>query len=199
MTKLNRSAAKLIPVMVLLLAGIVACGSNPEVIDDFSDSSFTLVDQDSNKVVFPDDFKGDYVVIGFIYTHCPDICGLITQNLGAAQELMNNPEDVEFVAMSFDPQRDTPSVLKNYARPFGLEEKMTFLTGDSTEVSAMLDSARVRSQVSLSQTNSAGEKMYFMNHSDKIMVLNPDGEVIFEYGGSMTKPTYIVEDLNKVR
>ncbi|MTI88504.1 MAG: SCO family protein [Balneolaceae bacterium] len=183
-------------ILVLLM---ISCGSKPEVIDDFGDASFHLVDQDSNAVVFPDDFEGDYVVIGFIYTNCPDICGMITQNLGAIQKELNYPEDMKFVAMTFDPERDSPSVLKAYAKPFGLDEDMTFLTGDTTQVFTMLDSARVRTQVSLRRTTDSGKELYFYNHSDKIMVLNKDAEIVLEYGGSMTKPKMIAEDIRKIR
>jgi len=184
----------LIPVLFL------SCGNDPDVIDDMGDASFKLLDQDSAAVNFPDDLEGKYVVMGFIYTNCPDICSLITQNLIKIQEDLNYPQDVEFVAATFDPVRDTPSTLKNYARSFGIEEGFTFLTGDSTQVFALMDSARVRSQVSMSQTTEDGRELYFINHSDKIMVLNKESEVIFEYGGSQrVVPSIVVEDLNRIR
>jgi len=184
----------LIPILFL------SCGNDPEVIDDMGDASFQLLDQDSTVVTFPDDLEGKYVVMGFIYTNCPDICSLITQNLIKIQEDLNYPQDVEFVAATFDPVRDTPSTLKNYARSFGIEEGFTFLTGDSTQVFALMDSARVRSQISMSQTTEDGRELYFINHSDKIMVLNKESEVIFEYGGSQrVVPSIVVEDLSKVR
>ncbi|MAL18534.1 MAG: SCO family protein [Balneola sp.] len=179
---------------------VIACGNNPDVIEDMGDASFKLVDADSNSVTFPDDFEGDYVVMGFIYTNCPDICSLITQNLVKIQKDLNYPEDVQFIAATFDPNRDTPSALKKYGNAFGVDKNFTFLTGDSTEVFALMDSARVRSQISLSRETESGEKLYFINHSDKIMVLDKQARVIFEYGGSQKMiPSLVVEDLNKVR
>lgn len=184
---------------ILLLLLINACNSGPDVIDDFSDASFRLLDSDSTTVVFPDDLEGKYVVMGFIYTNCPDICPLITQNLVSIQKQMNYPDDIVFVAASFDPKRDIPSVLKDYARPFKTDKNFTFLTGDSAEVATFLDSARVRTQVSMRTTTDDGKELYFLNHSDKIMVLDKKGRVVLEYGGSMTKPKFIIEDLNKIR
>ncbi|MBO6584631.1 MAG: SCO family protein [Gracilimonas sp.] len=179
---------------------IIACGNNPEVIEDMGDASFQLVNSDSAEVVFPDDFEGDYVVMGFIYTNCPDICSLITQNLVKIQKELNYPEDVQFVAATFDPVRDTPSKLKQYGKAFEVDENFTFITGDSTEVFALMDSARVRSQVSFTQQTESGKELYFINHSDKIMVLDKQARVIFEYGGSQPIiPSLVVEDLNKVR
>lgn len=178
----------------------IACGNQPEVIEDMGDATFELLTQDSVAVTFPDDFEGDYVVMGFIYTNCPDICSLITQNLVKIQKDMNYPEDVQFIAATFDPVRDTPSALKKYGEAFNVGENFTFLTGDSTEVFALMDSARVRSQVSLRDTTGDGRELYFINHSDKIMVLDKQSRVIFEYGGSQKViPTIVKEDLNKVR
>ena len=185
---------------IVLVLMMYACGNHPQVIDDMGDAAFELLDQDSMRVTFPDDFQGDYVVMGFIYTNCPDICSLITQNLMKIQKDMNYPEDVQFVAATFDPVRDTPSALKKYGEAFGVEGNFTFLTGDSTEVFAFMDSARVRSQVSLRDTTDEGREFYFINHSDKIMVLDKQSRIIFEYGGSQKViPSIIKEDLNKVR
>ncbi len=179
---------------------VLACGNRTDVIEDMGDESFELLDQDSTAVTFPDDFQGDYVVMGFIYTNCPDICSLITQNLVQIQKDMNYPEDVQFVAATFDPVRDTPSKLKQYGKAFGVKDNFTFLTGDSTEVFALMDSARVRTQVSLRETTKDGREIYFINHSDKIMVLDKQARVIFEYGGSQKViPSIVKEDLNKVR
>lgn len=114
--------------------------------------------------------------------------------------MLNNPDDVQFVAVTFDPQRDTPQVLKAYGEAFNAGENFHFLTGDSLQVEAFMDSARVRSQVSLSQTTESGKEIYFLNHSDKIMVFDQKGRVIIEYGGSMKMvPSLLAEDLKKIR
>jgi protein SCO1/2 len=187
-------------IILLLPVLIISCNSGPDVIDDLSDTSFELLNQDSTAVTFPDDFEGEFVVMGFIYTNCPDICSLITQNLVRIQQDMNYPDDVHFIAATFDPERDTPSTLKKYGEAFGVDENFTFLTGDSTEVFALMDSARVRSQVSMTDTTADGRELYFINHSDKIMVLDKQSRVVFEYGGSQPMiPSLVKEDLNKIR
>jgi protein SCO1/2 len=157
------------------------------------------VNQNNEQVTFPGDYEGKYIVMGFIYTNCPDICPLVTQNLIKVQKELGNPEDVQFLGLTFDPKRDTPERLKEYKGLFNLEDNFDFLTGDSTIVSEFMDSVRVRSQVSFTQVRDDGKEVYFMNHSDKIMVVNPKGQVIYEYGGSMTPINYIVEDIKKVR
>lgn len=170
------------------------------IIDDLNDASFELLTQDSVAVTFPDDYKGKYVVMGFVYTNCPDICPLITQNLIKIQEELGNPDDVQFLGFTFDPARDTPSIMKNYKDAFDLNNNFDFLTGDTTIVSALMDSLRVRTQVSFTTTTEAGNELYFLNHSDKIMVLDPQSRVIIEYGGSQPMvPNLIIEDFQRIR
>jgi protein SCO1/2 len=170
------------------------------IIDDLNDASFELLTQDSVAVTFPDDYKGKYVVMGFVYTNCPDICPLLTQNMIKIQEELGNPDDVQFLGFTFDPERDTPSSLTNYKDAFNLDRNFDFLTGDTTVVSELMDSLRVRTQVSFTTTTDAGEELYFLNHSDKIMVLDKNSRVIIEYGGSQPMvPTLILEDFQKIR
>ncbi|MFA5668756.1 MAG: SCO family protein [Balneolaceae bacterium] len=177
---------------------LFACNS-PKIIDDLSDVSFTMLNQDNVEVTFPDDYKGKYVVMGFLYTNCPDVCPMITQNMKKIQTELGNPDDIQFVGVSFDYMRDTPSVLKGYKEAFDLDENFNFLTAaDTTVMNAFLDTVRVRSQVSFETVSDTGEDLYFLNHSDKIMVINPKGHLIFEYGGSMTRPAMIVEDIRTV-
>lgn len=186
-------------VILFLLISTFAC-QRTRIIDDLNDASFELLNQDSVAVTFPDDFKGEYVVLGFVYTNCPDICPLITQNMIKIQEGLGNPDDVQFLGITFDPQRDTPAVLSKYKNVFKLGNKFDFLTGDSTTVMAMMDSLRVRTQVSFTTTTEAGEELYFLNHSDKIMVLDPKSRVIIEYGGSQPSvPSLIIEDFQSLR
>lgn len=187
-------------IFLLLPVLIISCNSGPDVIDDLSNTSFELLNQDSTAVTFPGDFEGEFVVMGFIYTNCPDICSLITQNLVRIQKDMNYPDDVHFIAATFDPERDTPSTLKKYGEAFGVDENFTFLTGDSTEVFALMDSVRVRSQISMTDTTDNGRELYFINHSDKIIVLDKQSRVVFEYGGSQPMiPSLVKEDLNRIR
>ena len=185
----------LIPAFALL----VACSGGPEPIDSLDDISFALLDQDSTIVTFPDDFEGKTVVMGFIYTNCPDVCPLITSNMKKVQVQMENPDDVEFIGLTFDPARDTPSILNRYHSSFELNDRFHMLTGDTSSVNQLLDRLKVRSQVSFSTTTDEGKELYFLNHSDKLIVLNAKGEWIYEYGGSMTPSNILIEDINKIR
>lgn len=137
--------------------------------------------------------------MGFIYTNCPDICSFITANVRDVYQKMENPGNVQFALVTFDPRRDTPDVLKNYARSFNMDqEPFQFLTADSTTIASFMDRMSVRTQESYSRELDNGERMYFLNHSDKILLIDEESRLIFDYGGSMTPVGIIVEDLNNL-
>lgn len=196
MNKIN----SLLLLILLTTLALTGCGENAPVIHDLSDSSFQLVNQDSSTVTFPADYEGTYLVIGFIYTHCPDICPVTTANMITAFDMLDETTNVQFIEITFDPERDTPSVLKDYMQRFELNSnKFTMLTGDSTAINPVLDKMGIVAQRSYPDSISQGSDNYFMIHSDRISIMDPQGRVRFEYPGSKVPPGHIVEDLNKLR
>lgn len=183
--------------LFLFISFVLINGCRSDAIDDFSDTSFELTNQNGETVRFPDDFEGAPLVMGFIYTNCPDICSFITANVRNVYRQMDNPRDMQFALVTFDPQRDTPEVLKKYAQSFEMDHKpFQFLTADSTTIASFMDRMSVRTQESYSEELENGERMYFLNHSDKILLIDEHSRLIFDYGGSMTSPELIIEDIN---
>jgi len=79
--------------------------------------------------------KGKVVVLSFIYTHCDDICPFVTLKVKDARDLLGPLADkVEFVAVTTDPERDTPKVNAAYSRDAGLYDSWHFVTGSVAEV-----------------------------------------------------------------
>jgi protein SCO1 len=183
---------------LLLSLLLTACG--PEPIEDLSDTSYELLDQDSTAVTFPDDFEGELVVLGYIYTNCPDICSMITANMSSVYEELDDREGIHFVGITFDPQRDTPSVLKSYMKSFNLdEERFTYLTGDSAAVNGLMQKIGIRSIVTDTTGVRNGRPNYLINHTDQINLMDRYGRIIQEYGGSQVPPEHILEDIEKFR
>jgi len=81
---------------------------------------FALVNQDG-KVIRFSNFRGKVLLVTFIYTRCPlpDFCPRMNENFRAVQKLLQDvpgsTERAEFLSISFDPEHDTPAVLKHYA------------------------------------------------------------------------------------
>jgi protein SCO1 len=194
---MNRTIFLTFLAISFLVTALTGCG--PERLDDYSDVRYELTDQNGETVIFPDDFRGAPLVMGFIYTNCPDICSFITANVGKVYEELDNPDDTQFVMVTFDPERDTPEVLKKYADAFGMDrEPFRFLTGDPETIDAFMERISLRTQESFVRELDDGERIYFLNHSDKILLIDQNSRLVFDYGGSMTPVNIIVEDLKKL-
>jgi protein SCO1/2 len=81
---------------------------------------FALVNQDG-KVIHLSNYRGKVLLVTFIYTRCPlpDFCPRMNENFRAVQKLLQDvpgaAERAEFLSISFDPEHDSPAVLKHYA------------------------------------------------------------------------------------
>lgn len=81
---------------------------------------FALVNQDG-KVIHFSNYRGKVLLVTFIYTRCPlpDFCPRMNENFRAVQKLLQEvpgaTDRAEFLSISFDPEHDTPAVLKHYA------------------------------------------------------------------------------------
>ena len=79
--------------------------------------------------------RGRYVLVTFIYTHCPDVCPLITQNLNAAlRQLGPKRRHVRVLAVSVDPAGDTPAAVRAYERRLHLVPQFRYLIGRRSEL-----------------------------------------------------------------
>ena len=80
---------------------------------------------ETGKVYSLHDFVGDkYVLMGFIYTRCPDVNGcplasyVMRQVQFALQDDKTLGRKVRLISLSFDPANDTPDAMADYARHF---------------------------------------------------------------------------------
>ena len=71
--------------------------------------SFTLTDQNGDEYSLLNDSDG-VVVVSFIFTRCPDVCPVLTQQLTSVEMQLSEREleDVSFISITVDPKHDTP-------------------------------------------------------------------------------------------
>ena len=94
----------------------------------FDAPKFQLTDQDG-KPFDSERLKGQVWVAALIFTNCPGVCPSMTQKMKALQDAVP-AKTVQLVSFTVDPERDTPEVLKQYARRFKADEsRWHFLTG----------------------------------------------------------------------
>ncbi len=100
-------------------------------------SDFTLIDQ--NGVPFHmADTKGKVVVMTYIYTHCTDFCPFVALKMKAAGKLLGaDTGKFVMVAVTTDPERDTPQVCASYSKAIGMADSWRFVTGPLAKVQAV--------------------------------------------------------------
>lgn len=175
------------------------CRNNLPLDKDISSQSYSLVNHDSSTVIFPHKYQGKIVVMGFIFTNCPDICPMTTHNMQQIQEQVKEIKNVEFVALSFDPHRDTPSVLKDYAKVREIDlSNFSFVTGRRETVDSLLKKMGILAISGDTSYTEQGEPVYFYTHTDRITLIDRDVHVRQEYKGSKINIEEIINDIKQI-
>lgn len=79
--------------------------------------------------------RGRYVLVTFLYVHCPDVCPLIAQNLNAALERLGPKRDrVRVLAVSVDPKGDTPAAVRRFIAERNLLPQFRYLIGTQAQL-----------------------------------------------------------------
>jgi len=153
----------------------------------------SFVNQDGQHVQF-DSFKGDAVVVTFIYTKCPmpNFCPLMDQQFAKIQQKLKEKDNelkVHLLSVSFDPLEDTPPVLKKHARDLGADPRMwTFVTGDRDEI----DRWASRFGVSVSRALNDPTNI---THNLRTAIVDRQGNLVQTYTGNQWTPEQVVSDV----
>jgi protein SCO1/2 len=101
--------------------------------------AFSLRDQ-HDRVVTPERLRGQPLIANFIFTHCPDVCPILTSKLaGVRARLVGERVRARYVSFSVDPANDTPAVLAAYAEKQHVAfADWSFLTGDAEQVKRVI-------------------------------------------------------------
>jgi protein SCO1/2 len=100
---------------------------------------FELINQDRQPVRLSQ-LRGRVKLLAFFYVRCsePTRCPLTTRKFRAVQERIAQAgvsDRVTFLSITFDPEFDTPVILKAYAERYGAQlSNWHFLTGDKSTV-----------------------------------------------------------------
>lgn len=92
---------------------------------------FAYINQDS-VMLRSEDVEGKVWVVDFFFTYCPSICPPMTAQMHRLnRETKDISRHLEFLSFSIDPERDTPSRLREYIKEKEIEaDNWNFLTGD---------------------------------------------------------------------
>ena len=85
--------------------------------------------------ISPKDLKGKIHVANFFFTICPSLCPKIMGNMMTVQKEFKDDKNILIASYSVMPDRDSVSVLRNYANTHNiLDHKWQLLTGDKKKI-----------------------------------------------------------------
>src|SRR5215510_7202452 len=178
---MNPRHVRLMLVLGAFVAGLILCTSVILLVQRTSPPSgpqvaaiggpFQLVDQDGRKVT-DEDFRGRPFLVFFGFTHCPEIC---PTTLFEVSEIIRNlgpdGDRVRAIFITVDPERDTPSALKEYLSSF--DPRLSGLTGDLDAIAAVAKSYRAfYRKVPLDQGG------YTMDHTAIVYLMDKQGRFV---------------------
>ena len=82
--------------------------------------------------------KGRPYLVTFLYADCRDVCPLIAQEIKQAfQQLGRRGREVTAVAVTADPESDTPAVVRSWLRRMRMPARFRYLVGSRGDVEAV--------------------------------------------------------------
>lgn len=161
---------------------------------------FHLLNQ-SDKEIHLSQFHGKVLLMTFIYTRCPlaNFCPRMSRNFAQIDKtLAADPElyrKTHLLSVSFDPDYDTPAVLKSYGGSYtGRYTKETFEHWDFAAPSK----ADLAPVLRFFDVGATPEKDRTITHSLSTLVIGPDGKVYKWYPTNDWSPDQIVSDVKQL-
>ncbi|KDE60402.1 electron transporter SenC [Halostagnicola sp. A56] len=179
--------------------------SHPSYGDDVP--SVSVPDPLSDQTVSTDQFEGDRsILLTFFYTSCPDgVCPALLLRLRRAQEAAAERgygDSIAFLAMTFDPERDTESVLETYADEQGIDddaENWHFLRPERYDDGEEIVTEQFGLPLEKRDADEYENLDYMFPHFAYIFLVNERGLVERVYpDGATVPPSEVVDDLETV-
>lgn len=155
----------------------------------------------SDRTIHLQQFRGKVLLLTFIYTRCPlpNFCVRMSRNFEKIDKALQNDSALNnkthLLSVSFDPQYDTPAVLRSYGGAYtGNYSKETFAHWDfaaptETELPKVLQFFDV---------GATPEKDKTITHSLSTVVIAPDGKLYQWYPGNDWTPEQVLADVQKL-
>ena len=165
---------------------------------------FTLTNQ-HGQTVSSDKYAGKVTVMTFLYTSCADTCPLTAAKLRDTYELIKNrASDVAFVAVTVDPERDTPEKLKEFSDRWDMTDKWDFLVGSEAALEPLwkeywagaVRSEALESKAAGGQSGAAHGHSgnYVVMHAAPVHLADREGNIKIVYA-SAAMPENIAHDI----
>lgn len=165
--------------LILILAG---CGQaqphefagaelpEPQIVPDFTLTAA------GDMPVSLSDFRGQYVLVYFGYTFCPDFCPTTLAKLARVRDgLGDDAGRMQAIMITVDPERDTPEALAAYVTRF--DPTFIGLSGTTAEI----DAAGAPFGIYYRKNEGSAATGYLVDHSTRTYLIDPEGRARIAY------------------
>ncbi|MFS1523733.1 SCO family protein [Microbulbifer sp. 2304DJ12-6] len=177
------TVAILVLFIVAVLAGFLHKLTQPRVISDAELrlngavklqrarilDNFRLI-SDTGETFDTESLAGQWTLVFFGFTHCPDICPTTLSTLNRFYQMLDETAraDTDILLVTVDPSRDRPDVLHQYVNYFNKDFRG--VTGDFIEIKRFASQLNVPfNKVVLEGDN------YTVDHGSQVVLINPLG------------------------
>ena len=184
-TRLARGVALVCLLLAIAIVGIgVWRGLLSEAAPNIG-GPFALTDQ-FGKLRTDADFRGQYMLVFFGFTHCPDICPIELQTISDALDQLGSEAAAKVtpIFITVDPARDTPDALRSYAANF--HPRLVALTGSAEAIGAVAKSYRVYYAKATGTSAPSDPAAYIMDHSAIVYLMGPNGNYVDHFSPGVT-------------
>jgi protein SCO1/2 len=164
------TTVSLLLAIVIMAAVAFTLGTRPSRPPSNIGGAFSLVDQNGKRVTQAD-YAGKPLVVFFGYTHCPDVCPTTLSDMSQMLQALGKTEPVQALFITVDPERDTPTALKDYLSSF--DPRIAGLSGDQAAIADVERRYRVYAQKVPTKDGD-----YSMDHTAVVYVMDKDGRFL---------------------
>ena len=141
-------------------------------------NDFVLTNQ-NGELISQEFYQNKIYVADFFFTTCPDICPIMTENMGYLQSELKNQTDVLLVSFSVTPNVDSVDVLRSYADLKKVDDaKWNLFTGSKKEIYEL-----ARKSFLVAKNDGDGGK-YDMIHTENFVLVDKESRIRGFYDGT---------------
>lgn len=208
MMKMSVKISLIAGLVAIGLAGVFLSSAAPKIAaksDTLSATAklpggpFILVNHHGTQVT-DQTYRGQYMLIFFGYTHCPDVCPTTLNDVADVLKLLGDEANkIAPLFITVDPARDTPQILATYVSYF--DPRIVGLTGTLAQIKSVATAyktffAKAPNENQSSNQNSANAE-YSVDHSAFTYFMGPDGQFVDVFGYN-TGPELIAKKLRRL-
>lgn len=146
---------------------------------------FTLTSQDGATVTQAA-LDGHPTLVFFGYTHCPDTCPTTLAEISGVFKALGTDSKPRALFITVDPERDTPTVMKDYLQSF--DPRITGLTGTPVQVKQVEADYKVYAKAVPDKDGT-----YSMDHTAMTYLMDKDGRFVGGFNLDQPAPAAAAE------